>query len=241
MSVPTDPVAQAHRSRHGGRSASGRNRPTSLDARDASTVLHVGFLPPPEALAGKELPDLEDIRNEHEMHVSQVVRAGTAVHELSRKYQAEDDAHEEAIREAYANGESATVKDRRTPQQKRAQALADARTKCRLAQEAAEAWAADVLPELKEKVFPWQSAIAESQAGTRNRIEELNNELDVLKAALLRDQHLESWVKRLDAPTPGLMMAFSDLAAIPYVEPQPTSGPYGQIAQRLAMAARGLS
>lgn len=233
----TDP----HASRAGGR----QSPPQTLEDRDAHTVLTEHFFPPPEALAA-DLPQLEELREEQQRHITQQAEARAAVIELNAQFAKEDEQHEARLASAFAEGTPLPAKDKRTPTATRQAQLSDAQTRTRLAFSAAHSWAQEALADAREQQNDWLSAISTSQAPTRQRIEELNAELNALKATLARDQLLEAWVKRLDNPTPGLVLAYGHLQAIPGADtdaddpPRAPLSPFARAAWRQTQIARGL-
>jgi hypothetical protein len=246
MPPPTqaaDPIREAHASRSGNR----QTPPLTLDQRDANTLLTEHFFPPPQQLTNKDLTNLEDMREEQQRHITQLATARATQTELRHKFSREDQQHEAALAAAFANGTAPPTKDKRTPPEQRRALLEGAETSSRLAYSAAHEWAQEALTEARTLQDDWLTAISTSQAPTRQRIEELNQELNLLKAQLRADTLLETWVTRLDNPTPGLVLAYGHLQAVPgaiTADPtdteEPPTSPHAQIAWRQARLARGL-
>jgi hypothetical protein len=215
----------------------------SLRDRDASMLLDPRFLPSEDATDGKDMDGLDDIRQEHLRHVEQIKEARDAAIAINARFQAEDTEREAAVHRAYAEGTALPSKDKRTPQSERVKQQAEAAAQLRHATDAAFEWAQAILAEMRESATDWEFAIAASQSGTRNRIEQLNIELDELKARLRHDTHLETWIKRISksADMPGSLLPFGTLADMPDPEEAPDgTGPFAQLARNTAMAARGL-
>jgi hypothetical protein len=239
-------VEDAHRSRHGRAHSDPSKRHNSLADRDIQALLKEGFFPSTDLLTDRDLEfrGMDELIQEHERHLEQIATTRAAVQELHARFRQEDAAREAALRQAYVQGSNpAKVPPPPTPADERNAALAEAERQNRLAHEVAFEWATDALEQARARTTNWESTILESQAGTRTKIEALNEQLDALKAELRKDESLQNWVNRLNRPVPGTLLPFSAFAAMTPPPPRDPSqlGPYGQIAHRQALAARGLS
>lgn len=218
---PVNPVQQAHKSRRGRQGGPAAQRHVSLADRDVSTVLQEGFLPADGALGDLAFPGLSKMRDEHQRHLRQVAAAQREGRKLTRKFEDEDLNHERALRGLYASGEGKAVKDHRTPAAERERLIADADEKVRIAWEVAREWAAEALENARLRSQRWEVAILERQGAINAEIEKLNAKLTELRNDLLTDEHIKTWLKRLNAPNGGMVMRFSDLEQLdPPADPE---------------------
>jgi len=177
--------------------------------------LKPGWLPEPSDLPeGDDIKfiGLDELRSEQSRHLEQVRAARQAVADLQDKYESEDAEHRLALKVAFDEGNDAPA-DQRTPQGKRGSALVRARESLDAAVAASIGWAEGALDRSRSLAPDWENAVDKSHSRLNSEIEQLQNQIAELRSEQRSDQRLITWLRRINAPTAGVHLAFSSTGA----------------------------
>ena len=140
-------------------------------------------------------PELAELRAEHERLLAVVSQEGRAAWEIEKRYEEEDAARDEALREAFRTGKDAGA-DTREAEEERRTALADALLAAGAAQDALIAFLREAMAEIQEKAPAWYELLESRRAEAQAKREEAERLVAEANRLVSEATRLRNWLDR---------------------------------------------
>jgi hypothetical protein len=155
-------------------------------------------------------PELLEVREQHLRLLRQVWECGDAVRELRRRYEAEDEARQDALKASFRNGAAEPLPPA-TPRAEREAALSELTEKVEAARKAFVDFLNEAFAIIKAHAPSWLASLeqrAEDADAMRDKARQMLREADVLE---VEGQQLATWVLRAAKGNSGDQVAWGHI------------------------------